>query len=162
VSEDSGATWRRYDDPCGGTGRHEWDTVAVALDQPTIAALCARRLTQRHAIVVSHDLGADWTPRRGVPIRRPDAIGLDGPHTVISTGTVSRVGAVLYFVDTSGSDGTTWANALTARYFGRIPSVDEGSEIRCADNGCVVFVEPNQLFYTTDGGRSWGGNRLPD
>jgi hypothetical protein len=160
-SPDGGATWHMSHDPCGGTGRHEWDTAAVALRGRTLASLCTRRLTQRSATVVSHDLGATWTARHLLPARWAEAIGISGAGSLIAAGMDSAPGEVMYCVAVSADGGATWKREVTSNSFAKQNPNYAGADIDCAGNGCAVLADPRYLFVTPDNGVSWAGPSLP-
>ncbi len=163
-SLDAGRSWRRLDDPCGGSGRRVYDAVALAAAPARIvAALCAPRSGRPTGEFVrtSTDAGSSWRPRHRLP-GSPRLIAAASPsHLVVADGPVSGNGPYTYRLAVSTDGGLHWNAVITDRE--RINAAAPASAFLGFENAKVGrWVGDERAIWTTsDGGVHWIRRTFP-
>jgi photosystem II stability/assembly factor-like uncharacterized protein len=153
-SRDSGMTWARRADPCGGRVRDEWDSVVVSMNAADQSAVCERRQhVQSTAIVSSTDGGRHFTARRATPFKSVGAITQSDHHRLL-VGSVAEdgQGAMTFRVAATIDRGRHWQELLTDRARAANTPV---TALQCVVNNCAYLENPHHVFVSLDGGRTW-------
>jgi photosystem II stability/assembly factor-like uncharacterized protein len=163
-SLDAGRTWRRLEDPCGGSGLRVFDAVGLAAAPGgVVAALCVPRsgaLTPEF-VCTSTDFGSSWRRRHRVP-GAPGSIAAAGPsHFVVADGPVSGNGPHTYHLSVSTNGGRHWTTVITDRE--RISAAAPSSAFLGFENARVGrWVGYARAIWTTrDGGVHWIRRKFP-
>ena len=159
ITTNLGRSWSIRADPCGGTGRTEKDALDTSAAGPNrVVVECLSKADPNNGfIVVSHDGGKSFGPRRPIP---PSLFGAmvaaaSASTIVLASGNINGGGAFTYLVETSTNDGMTWRTVV------RDPENLTGS---AAGGSYLAFISPtvghwigygNKLWTTTDGGEHW-------
>ena len=159
ITTNLGRSWSIRADPCGGTFRTEKDAVSTSAAGPNLVVVecMAKGDSNTGFVMVSHDGGKSFGPRRPIP---PSLFGAmvaaaSASTIVLASGNINGGGAFTYLVETSTNDGMTWRTVL------RDPENLTGS---AAGGSYLAFISPtvghwigygNRLWTTTDGGEHW-------
>lgn len=156
-STDSGRTWRRLDDPCGGPAAYP--DVAVSFAAATgqfIAALCVSRSGGGDAVVTSTSAGDTWGPPHPVPGSGLQIIAAaSATHLVVANASTRGSGPVTYTLHASTDGGQQWSTPVTDPEV--LDQAAPGSAFLGFEDALVgrwVGYE-GAIWTTRDGGTHW-------
>ena len=159
VSADSGRTWVRRRDACGGHNRSERDTGVVTIDGRTVVLSCERReAPERSTLVQSDDGGRRFGPPRSVAFA-PAALVRVG-RALLASPYLRTVGARDVFVVARSVDrGRRWERVLVDRApVGEFEA--DAPTFSCVRSQCAYLGDPGHLFVSVDAGRTWIGRSI--
>jgi hypothetical protein len=160
-STDRGRSWQQHHDPCGGSDRHEWDTMAVSVLRSRIAAACTLRGRPAHsAIVVSSDDGRHFNHRRRTPILSAGAIGETPGRILVGTSTISGAGRITFKVAATTTSERRWTVPLVDHTIASDADDDLFASIVCSSHTCAYLADPQHLYISTNSGHIWRRRKI--
>ena len=157
-SLDAGRTWRRFGDPCGGSGAAVNDATSLAASTGGfVVALCAPRSGNSHLFVVtSSNEGTTWGPPHPVPSSVLQLIAAASPtHLALATGPTTGSGPITYTLYVSADGGAHWSLAVRDPEY--LDAAAPGSAFLGFEDALVgrwVGFE-GAIWTTQDGGALW-------
>jgi photosystem II stability/assembly factor-like uncharacterized protein len=157
-SLDAGRTWRRLDDPCGGSGTAIFDGISfVAASSLSLAVLCVPRQGPGSGefVITSNDAGSSWSARRIVSGWAGVIAAASPTRLVIGTPAVTGSGPFTYRLAVSTDGGIHWSSAVTDPE--QIASVAPGGGFLGFESATVGrwIGDPRAIWTTEDGGIHW-------
>jgi photosystem II stability/assembly factor-like uncharacterized protein len=159
-STDSGRSWQRLTDPCGGSGQlHDAGGLAAA-QRGFLAVGCLPVNGTGFAFVrTSTDYGSSWSPPRPVPGGTRYSLSLIAAASpgrlVVTTGAVGGSGSLTYRLAVSADGGVSWSTAITGTM--QLNPQAPNATFLGFDNARVGrWISDAQHIWTTrDGGLHW-------
>ena len=163
ITANLGLSWTKRSDPCGRTTTNEGDAYDTsAAPAGVVAVECLEKGDSNKAFVmVSHDGGQTFGPRRLVPQLNAFMVSAVGAKTIVlASGGVGGAGPFTYSVETSTNDGVSWRTVVRDRE--SLTSSQPGESYLGFVNSTVGhwIGFGNKLWTTTDGGEHWKASNV--
>jgi photosystem II stability/assembly factor-like uncharacterized protein len=163
-SLDAGSTWTTLPDPCGGSGQHIFDAIALAAAPGGIVdALCAPRGGEFHNrfVLVSADAGSDWSSRHPVIGSAQMIAVASATNIVVANSPISGNGGYLFQLADSSDGGRRWTTAISTRETLN-PATPEAAFLGFEDARVGRWVgDGRTVWMTHDGGIAWIRRSFP-
>ncbi|MGA8635926.1 MAG: sialidase family protein [Candidatus Dormiibacterota bacterium] len=163
-SLDAGRTWRRFGDPCGGSGAAVNDAISLAASTGGfVVTLCVPRIgNSRVFVVTSSNGGTTWGPPHPAPSSVLQLIAAASPtHLALATGPTTGSGPITYTLYVSGDGGAHWSLAVSDPEY--LDAAAPGSAFLGFEDSLVGrWVGFERAIWTTqDGGALWTRRPFP-
>jgi photosystem II stability/assembly factor-like uncharacterized protein len=163
ITANQGRSWALRTDPCGSTNGAENDAFdASATGRSVVVVACVPKVNGNKVfIIVSHDGGKSFGPRRPVPQSYGSMTAAVTASTVVlAGGNVFGGGPITYTVNTSTDGGASWRTVVRDRetLTSSTPGQSYLAFVTTSVGHWIGFG--NKLWTTTDGGEHWTATSL--
>jgi photosystem II stability/assembly factor-like uncharacterized protein len=163
ITANLGLSWTKRSDPCGRITTNEVDAYDTsAAPAGVVAVECLEKGDSNKAFVmVSHDGGQTFGPRRLVPQLNAFMVSAVGAKTIVlASGGIGGAGSFTYTVETSTNGGVSWRTVVRDQetLTSSMPGESYRGFVTSTVGHWIGFG--NKLWTTTDGGEHWTANSV--